>query len=329
MHVELLVPGLYASRDPAGRLPALEMLIARGRRSTREALSPERWLAGACGLEDALPAGALTLLAASGNPGVDRWMRVDPVHLLQQRDLLVLVPPPAIRIAHEEAAALAATLNAHFGAELEIDAGEPEAWCARGVVPEALATLPPLEAAGRAVRALPPEAKAERWHALLNEAQMLLHGHPVNAAREARGERTVNSLWFWGPGALPAEVRFRWRSVATGDPVTRGLALAGKAQPRLLPEGAGAWLAGAPADGRHLVQLEALRAANATDDGEGWQRALQQLEEAWIAPLMEMLRADRIGMISLHVPDGPESRSYELVRGDLRRFWKRPKPLGS
>jgi hypothetical protein len=35
------------------------------------------------------------------------------------------------------------------------------------------------------------------------EAQMTLHGHPLNAAREAAGQRPINSVWFWGCGAMP------------------------------------------------------------------------------------------------------------------------------
>jgi len=36
-----------------------------------------------------------------------------------------------------------------------------------------------------------------RFRAQLNELQMQLHDHPLNQAREARGELPVNSLWLW------------------------------------------------------------------------------------------------------------------------------------
>ena len=36
---------------------------------------------------------------------------------------------------------------------------------------------------------------------------MLLHAHPVNEAREARGEPAVNSLWLWGAGPRAAPGR--------------------------------------------------------------------------------------------------------------------------
>jgi len=40
------------------------------------------------------------------------------------------------------------------------------------------------------------------------------------------------------------------------------------------------------------------------------------------------LRAGRIGMVTVHVPDSPDGASFETIRGDLRRFWRRPKALG-
>ena len=49
-------------------------------------------------------------------------------------------------------------------------------------------------------------ADARRWRTLLTEAQVVLHNHPWNARRAAEGKPPVNSLWFWGGGALPFQV---------------------------------------------------------------------------------------------------------------------------
>jgi hypothetical protein len=46
-----------------------------------------------------------------------------------------------------------------------------------------------------------PLAAARLMRRLQNEAQMVLHDHPVNLARAARGELTVNSLWLDHAGA--------------------------------------------------------------------------------------------------------------------------------
>lgn len=328
MHVELLVPALLLGRAMPRRLPALELLVARARKRSDAQMSLEERLLDAFGADrDSIPAGALTVKADGGDPGEFLWLRADPLHLAQQREVLVVMPPPAIRVSQAEAEALAAGLNAHFGAALEIHPVHPERWCAKVPAPAALEALVPMQAAGRNVDTILPGGDARRWHALLNEAQMLLHAHPVNADREARGERAVNSLWLWGLGTMPAQGRSVWQTVSADDPIARGLALACGARCAPLPEGAAALLARLPGEGRHLVVMDALRIADALGDAAGWNAQLDALEARWIAPLLDALRADRVGMITLHVPDAEESLGFELVRGDLRRFWRRPKPL--
>ena len=47
---------------------------------------------------------------------------------------------------------------------------------------------------------LPGGRDAVRVRALVNELQMLLHEHPVNERRAARGLPAVNSVWLWGAG---------------------------------------------------------------------------------------------------------------------------------
>ena len=327
MHVELLVPALLLGRAPPERLPALELLLARSRQRRDGATTLEQWLMGAFDVDGGCPAGALTMLAADAAPGDAYWMRADPVHLLQQREMLVMMPVPAIRVSREEAVALCATLGAHFGEAFSVHPAEPERWSARLAVAGRLEAPPPLEAAGRNADAVLPVGDAKRWHALLTEIQMLLHDHPVNAAREARGERPVNSLWLWGAGRLPATVRCDWHSVAADDALARGLARAGGVRADPAPQGAAEWLARLPAEGRHLAVLDTLRVAHAFDDTAGWETAVAELESRWIAPLLAALRDGRVHMVTIHVPDGIESRSHETERGDLRRFWRRPKPL--
>lgn len=49
------------------------------------------------------------------------------------------------------------------------------------------------------------------WYRLLNEMQMFMHQHPLNAERILKGRLPINSLWFWGAGDRPAiESRLRW-----------------------------------------------------------------------------------------------------------------------
>lgn len=322
MHLELVVPALFAVQGVPS-LPALELLLARGRRSGSEPRSLEDWLGGAFGLgRGSLPAGALTLLGCGQDAGSDFWLRADPVHLRAERDRLLLVPGQALELAAEEAAELAAALNRHCAGQLELRVLRPDAWCARSAQEIALEARSPVELAGAGAAGRLPD---KRWQLLLTEIQMALHAHPVNAARERRGALPANSLWLWGAGRAPA-ASGPWQSVSAQDPVALGLARAAGVRQRDPGAGADEWLAQAREDGRHLVVLDALRGARALGDG-ALARHAQALEARWFAPLLAALRSGRIGMVTLHVPDA--AVSFETVRGDLRRFWRRARPLGA
>jgi hypothetical protein len=326
MHCELMLPGLYYA-PAAPRLPALEMLLARGRRTVSEPRSAEGWLQEAFGVDAGeLPAGALTVLARHGAPGSERWARADPVHLRLLRDRLVLVPNEAFALSQEEADALCEALNRHFAGALEVRALEPRRWCAR--LAEDFGALPaaPLDLAGRdADLGRPLGDGARRWQALLTEAQMVLHAHPVNLAREQRGEPAVNSLWLWGAGAVPGELPRKWQTVAAAEPLALGLAQLSGARPRPLPGSADAWLDSLPEDGRQLALLDALRAARALSQEAEYAECLAALESRWFAPLLAALRRGRIGMLTLHLSD--LGHAFETIRGDLRRLWRRPRAL--
>jgi hypothetical protein len=62
-------------------------------------------------------------------------------------------------------------------------------------------------ACGHAVEDHRPHGPAaSRWGRLQNEIQMLLHNHPVNDARDERGQLPINSLWLSGTGRLDPAV---------------------------------------------------------------------------------------------------------------------------
>lgn len=318
MHCELVVPGLLAGGG-ASRFAALELLLARGRRSAGEAQPLEGWVQQAFDLgEGAYPAGALTLAAQGADPGGDAWARADPVHLRVIDDRLVVVPAEAFALRTEEARALCEALNAHF-AGMEFTAAQPRRWCAR--LAEIDESRSALEVAGTALE-LPRRAAP-----LLTEIQMVLHAHPVNEAREARGEPVVNSVWLWGGGRAP-RARAPWQSVAADDPAVLGAARLANARPRALPRSAREWLERLPQDGRHLAVLDSLRAALALAP-DTVQNEMEMLEHEWFAPLLGALRSRRIGMVTLRVPDAAEALGFETVRGDLRRFWRLPRPIKS
>jgi hypothetical protein len=321
MHCELVIPGLFKTNVTA-RFGALELLIARGRSKSAPALTLEGWLQDAFHLGEApFPAGALTLLGRDADPGDALWARADPVHLRVMRDHLTVVPSDAFDLSREEADALCLALNSHFSG-MNFIASEPRRWCARLSEEIPVDAPTPLEVSGRDVDL----SGATRWHALLNEAQMVLHEHPVNEAREARGEPAVNSIWLWGAGRAPREAECPWQSVAAEDPAALGAARLAGARHRALPRSAHDWLERLPEEGRHLAVLDALRAPLALAK-DSLQAEMEGLERNWFAPLLAALRTGRIGMVTVHVPDGAEAFSSETIRGDLRRFWRLAKSI--
>jgi hypothetical protein len=292
MHAELVVPGLFKGAADH-RLPALELLLARGKKKRSAPLRIHDWLQQAFELE-ALPAGALTLLGCGRDPGEAHWARADPVHLQVMRDHAVVVP---VEPSAQEAEALIAAVNGHFP-EMQLTACDPSRWCARVAEGTFVGGAPALESAGMAAE--PPREAAN----LLTEIQMLLHAHPVNEAREV----PINSLWLWGGGRAPRTARAPWQSVSANDPVALGAARLAGVRQRPLPRSAVEWLDFLPEDGRHL----------AIPDGDA-----SVLEQTWFAPLLAALRSGRIGMVTIHA----EAVSCEAIRGDLRRFWRRAKPI--
>ena len=355
MHVHLLVPDLLRknwlapdkkaylpseSNQAAPALPCAELIFARGRRTTTND-NLYGWLAARHGLPQAALTAATSLLGDGGTPGNATWLRADPVQLTVDRDALVLADASVFSITADEAASLAQTVNVHFAPALAFDVVAPLRWYARLNDASSATTIhwtPVREARGEAIqRNLPQGADAMRWNAITNEVQMLLHEHPVNTAREARGEPLINSLWFWGAGRIASPEARVFDQTHANDPVIRGLVQSAGGSASALPANAHEWLRVARDSGRALVVLDGLGAPAAYADREGWMAQARHIETEWLDPLLQALRAGRIGMLTVTAlgsrgdAPGDDSPSagieVELARGDLRRFWRRSKPL--
>jgi len=346
MHCHLLLPDLFwPERDFSDvyrglDTPALERLLVKGRRHAAAgpveagpfaATSAEAWLCAQFNVDRQAdwPAAPYCLLADGGKPGKHHWLRADPVHLRLEGSRLVLADSGIFPVTQQEAENLADSLNAHFfGDGLIFYPLRPDRWYLRVERAPALETTPLPEAAGRSIDALLPRgADAPSWRARLNDIQMLLHGHAVNEEREKAGELPINSVWLWGGGKLPDALRAPFNAVWSRDPFAAGLAQAARIAARDLPDSAAGLLRASASEGVNLIVLDRLRAPAQYGDAHGWRAGLAQLERDWFAPLLEALRQERIGMLSLHAPGPAGALSVEVTHGDLRRFWRRVKPL--
>ena len=252
MHLELVVPALLPAQEPAAnpvpmRVPALETLLARARRTDGQSATLETWLCRAFGLGDppSVPAGALTALAYGLEPGTNSWLRADPVHLRADRDRVLLMPGQGLSVTATEAQGLAAALTPLLDGKFVLHAVNPGQWCLQipGLAQAEIGATAPIDLAGADID---PHLPPKQWHLLLTEIQMALYEHPVNTAREQRGDPVINSLWLWGTGSAPATAKAAWHSVSATDAVAAGLARSAALRHREPGGGADEWLARAP-----------------------------------------------------------------------------------
>lgn len=341
-HLDILLPfGLPAAEmagDVVGVLntPSLAYLISRTASRRHDEFDPfsrslphEVWLARRFGLkEDPARHGSLPVagrvmqnygLAATAGT----WFLLHPIHLHIARDHLVLTNQRRLSLSEDESRALFNTASALFeesGKTLLY--GDTHTWFVRADGWEDMLTATPDAAAGRNIDIwLPQGHTAREWRKLQNEIQMHWHGHAVNAEREARGEKPVNSVWMWG-GAAAA-------SSFSAAPYGKMVNLSGWAGMLAPPSAAHETnhtaeqiIAAAPARG--LIFLEQLMEPALSADWSEWINRLQELESEWFAPIFKAAKAGTINTVSLILSDGSRLSAFTCGKTSLRKFWIKP-----
>lgn len=327
MNCHLLIPDLFLPDAPAPvpSFPSLHALLTHGNSLTAPEGDMESWLCQAFGIsrQSDWPSAPFSLLADGGIPGSDYWLRADPVAIQLMRNQLVLFAGNDIAPSATEAEELCAALNRHFsGDNLHFCAPHPRRWYLRLPGAQKLLTHSLAQVNGRDIRHfLPSGADGSGFHKLLNEVQMLLHAHPLNAARETAGLPPINSIWPWGGGILPESIARPFVRVFADDAPTRGLALQAGMEIHPLPAAADTCLR--TGGGDLLVVLDALRDATSLP---ARQAQLTCLEADWFTPLKLALRKGVIQRLTLTVPG---MSSISLRRADLilpvgmGKLWRR------
>jgi hypothetical protein len=327
----LLVPYLFPNAhllETAAQdlhLPALQTLLARSTRQPSPNEGVEAALCKALGIarQQDWPLAPITLEADGGAAGDAYWLRADPVHLRVMRDRIVLAGSGALELSQQEADTLAAAIGRHFGDELNPMPLRPQRWYVRLPHAPHLTTTPLSVAQGRDIDPLLPHgADAMQYRSRLNELQMLLHEHPVNQAREARGELPVNSLWLWGGGSKPAAPTTHLSLYSCNDDA-RALGVFCNSVVHPLPLH---WEKSLLAT-EGLVVLDGLAQAGQYGDAYGWREALRVLEANWFAPLLHSLHT--LGRAGVRLADPISGKALHLQRADRWKIWRRPRRLVS
>ena len=128
---------------------------------------------------------------------------------------------------------------------------------------------------------------------------MLLHEHPVNAARTARGDVAVAGVWFWGGGVAPTTAALPGLAVFSGGgrdgDLLRGLARAGGGRKAPLPSSL-ATLKFADEPGKQI----AVMLPTPPDD-----EALAAFARSWLEPALIRLYRGELRVLQLLADGAP------------------------
>lgn len=309
--VTLYVPALGATAAPA----PLARLLRRAR-AVPDRRDPQSRQAALFGLP------ALAGRAAVGRMGegasADRawWVRCDPVHLAVYGNRLMLTDPDLLVLTDDDARRLAALVEPLFADDGgRIEPLAPRRWYLTLPQPPALQATGIAPTAGCDINDYLPAGDRHYWHRRLNEAQMLLHQVlPQAHGGEAPGI-AVNSIWFWGPGYLPASTTLPYSAIYADDVIARGAA-------RL----AGVTAHDLPADGTKMeYQGSSLIVLPRTSTGAEVGPSVTTDEliavaQRWVEPLQAAVAAGRIDGGVIIGDSGPQ---WHIGRGDRWRFWRR------
>ncbi len=305
------------------RLPALETLLARGSTQPCPPEGSEAALCKALGIarQQDWPLAPITLEMDGGRAGDAYWLRADPVHLRVMRDRIVLTDNSTLNVSQLEADALSTSIGQHFGDTLHPLPLHPERWYVAFPHPPHLTTTPLSVATGRDIDPLLPQAAdAMLFRTLLNELQMLLFAHPVNQAREARGDLPVNALWLWGGGNKPVLSQTRV-PVYAGNSGARAMAAFCKTPLHPVPS----HLEKSLLEIDSVVLLDDLIPSGQCGDAYGWREALTSMEKNWFSPLLGALRT--VGPHGIHLLDPVNGKALHLKQADAWKIWRRRKSL--
>ena len=286
-------------------LPHLQALLSQlQRQQVQQDASPtpvhlphERLQAQALGWHseaDALPWAAWQLAQkglTSDRP--QAWMT--PCHWQIGMDQVVMADPEHLRLSDDESQQLLQAMQPFLQEDgLQVRWHSALLWHVQG---ELLANLPTASldrVIGQNVKHWMPEHPAARpLQRLQSEMQMLLYNHPVNDARDARRQHTVNAFWLHGAGTLPA----------------------------VTPSAA-------PSVSATVTVPDALRASALHGDVQAWRQVWQQLDATAVADLLEHVQATGQGQLSLCSEHS--AHTYTAAPASwhqrIRRLFKQPSP---
>ena len=199
-------------------------LLERLRRADRLSDGAAGYLGGLgecfAGVDASVPAAAITREFLVGDAADTLWLSADPAWVRPDMTGARLLACGKMHLDMDEAQALAEPLLPVFEeAGMRLLVSTPDHWHVQ--LPPGL-DVPKFDAPEQAMgedlsQHLPTGKEGRQWRVLLNDIQVLLHQHPLNAQRRARALAPVNSLWLWGAGYLPQPMHSMLKGAISDD----------------------------------------------------------------------------------------------------------------
>jgi hypothetical protein len=188
------------------------------------------------------------------------WMT--PCHWQVGMDQVVMADPEHLHLSDEESQHLLLAMQPFLQEDgLQVIWHSALLWHAQGALLADLPTASLDRVIGQSVKDwLPHHPAARPLQRLQSEMQMLLYNHPVNDARDARRQHTVNAFWLHGSGRLPE---------------------------------------GAPVAAQPVTLVSDLRSSALHGRAQAWCQAWQQLDATVLAELLQHIKATGQGTLSL------------------------------
>lgn len=325
--VQILLPGLFDlpldELDPDfihHKLPTLNRVL--GRASPRENVDYhlDDLIANALQLDQPRRSAGLAMASAFApdDPLPERLMLLEAIHLQADLHGAVAVPIAKTQKNMREIDLIINDLKNLFNADCDIESVADGRYLLRLNDFDPPTHYPhPLSVMGKRIDAFVEQSRQVLpWYRLINEFQMFMHQHPVNAERQLRGELPVNSLWAWGAGPRPVPgVRPTWYcDDALLNRFAENLGLRVVTRATLQP--------GDALDSAVIVDLRLLQLLKSGSDSR-LDALLLDIEQQLLAPLVAMLQRQPA---PLWLRAGYRV-DFELQPGSRFKFWRRPGSL--
>jgi len=315
-HFHLMIPGLLPDvQFTFGKsFPNLSLLLAKSKANLQSKLSLDVKISELFGLgESDFPAGALCALyynIIERDQTEQFFCQVDPIETRLDAQTAFLSKTLYADLCSDDVSKLKKILSTLFEPKYHLRCQSDSWFCTLPHKPDLLAN-PIWDALGKSLHCrLPSGPDAATYQRLLTECEMLLSTQDMD----------VSSLWFWGFGALPKEVKTDFDLLISNEVSLRGLAKCASIECADLLENPNLE---SPARNVLLVDTTLLQLQR-QGQVEQWIAAIQGYEKGWMAILLEGLSSAKVASITL---DFGQDTYYKITKNNLNYFWRRRKAL--